>query len=392
MTQQEILAAQMKELKLTKNQQGYVLRFYNRTNDFKTSLDYVTSIYQVNKGEKKRSFQLVCPPRFKSARGVYKINFDGDKFYIGRSKLIGIRIVQHAKGIREFFETGIIKKNHYLTKLFKYFKQDPLAYYFTVELLDECFTVEELQQKEQKWLNHYKESPNCINQGFISKKVQHEIDDTPDEYKKIIKSRKDARKAYKNLTASEKRILQVKQIEDRGKREIERKRAEEINGEITLPKKTQIAKRFSFNLVEVGSEEGPVLFKLYCGGKYVVLKGQTLGGSIFHLQKACGYFIGHKHDKGSANRNDYYYTFFKYIKDHPGLKFKIEIILISDDGAELLIEEQKELNKAFSDKKCLNGNTKSYINIFNQTTGKHGWLTVKQVEKYYAFMASQVSI
>jgi hypothetical protein len=149
--------------------------------------------------------------------------------------------------------------------------------------------------------------------------------------------------------------------------------------------------------IDIDQEIGSCVFKLYYGDRYVIVKGKTLAGSIFLIEKGYAYFLeggqgtgtnsgmekkngpGHKEGDG---KNTFYFQFYSYIKDHPGLPWHIEMILESDNGYQLLKAEQLALNAAISDKKCLNNNVEAYLPKLNLKTRMYGWIERKDVASF----------
>lgn len=120
--------------------------------------------------------------------------------------------------------------------------------------------------------------------------------------------------------------------------------------------------RLQFNIINgVDKEVGGCVYRLYCGKKYIIVKGKTLAGSIFLIEKGYAYAIAFGHQQIEKGKElPYYYAFYKYIKDHPDYLFKIEIILESENPYQLLKREQIELDQMFTDKNCLNANMIAY--------------------------------
>lgn len=145
-----------------------------------------------------------------------------------------------------------------------------------------------------------------------------------------------------------------------------------------------VAKEYSFGLSELGSEVGKCLYKLYCGDRYIIHKGKSLSGSLFLLQKGCGYFLAFGH-KVTDDINHYYFRFYQYVKNHRDKPFSVELIMESGSGYELLMKEQQELDSARKKAKCLNNNITSYIPI-QRSDGNHGWISKEEVERFTEYL------
>lgn len=133
------------------------------------------------------------------------------------------------------------------------------------------------------------------------------------------------------------------------------------------------------------------IYKLYYGKKYVIVKGKTLSGSIYLIEKGYANFItawGGVKGKECDDVNSYYKKFYIYIHKNPKLQFKIEVILESNNGYELLLKEHIELNLSMHDKKCLNNNVESYVPKFREKTQSYGWLSKQDVDSFNEFLSS----
>lgn len=133
------------------------------------------------------------------------------------------------------------------------------------------------------------------------------------------------------------------------------------------------------------------VYKLYYGNRYVIVKGKTLAGSIYLIEKGYANFIsswGGIKGKESEDVNSYYKKFYLYIHKKPKLSFRVELLLESNDGSKLLMKECNELNRSIRDKKCLNNNVEPYIPIFREKTQSYGWISKEAVESFKEFLNS----
>jgi hypothetical protein len=127
------------------------------------------------------------------------------------------------------------------------------------------------------------------------------------------------------------------------------------------------------------------VYKLYYGNRYIIVKGKTLTGSIYLIEKGYAVFLaaGGGQGKKSGGKgqeewdgvNSYYLKFYLYIYKKPKLPFRIEILLESNNGYDLLMREHNELNACMKDKKCLNSNVESYMPKFREKTQSYGWIS-----------------
>lgn len=144
-------------------------------------------------------------------------------------------------------------------------------------------------------------------------------------------------------------------------------------------------------------ETGACAYRLFCGDRYIIAKGKTLAGSIYLIQKGYAYFIAGGGGTGTTfksagqkegdGKNTYYAKFYRFVKKNPRLPFRVEVILMSENGYQLLKAEQLELNSTIRDKKCLNNNIASYIPKYRKSTKSYGWISVAHVLNFKRFLA-----
>ena len=114
------------------------------------------------------------------------------------------------------------------------------------------------------------------------------------------------------------------------------------------------------------------LYRLHYGDRYLIVKGKTFAGSLYLMYKGYVYFVaggqgtGHRDTlgpglQGKAAKEHHYSKFYTYVKQHPGLIFRIELIMESEDGYQLLTREQQELDAAKADPNFMNNNATAYI-------------------------------
>lgn len=128
----------------------------------------------------------------------------------------------------------------------------------------------------------------------------------------------------------------------------------------------------------------PCVFRVTYGGKYIIVKGKTVAGSLFLIQKGYGWF------RESIVKPDTLYAhFYRHIKDNPRKRFSVSILLKTADTLALLKREQDELDKARFDQNCLNNAVESYIPKFNESTGLYGWLEKGSVLNFRKYLKSK---
>lgn len=179
------LRENLKRISLTLHEQNECIRLFKECEDEVAAFQFGEYLKDIKEGKIERRFIFQTPSEIVKKRGVYKIEFGEDtgKFYVGRSKYIATRLKQHERELKKLFKDGSCPANHYLRKVFIHLNDDLLAWVFPIELLEECATTDELTEREQFWLDKYKDDPNCLNVGFTAYKVQHEINESCEEQK-----------------------------------------------------------------------------------------------------------------------------------------------------------------------------------------------------------------
>lgn len=153
--------------------------------------------------------------------------------------------------------------------------------------------------------------------------------------------------------------------------------------------------KFEFvNAVDL--EVASCVYKLYCGDRFLIVKGKTLAGSIYLIEKGYAAFIaagggtGNKQggdgQKESDGVNTYYRAFYTYWKKNPDLPLYYKVMLESDNPYELLKCEQELLDESINNKRCLNNNIKAYIPIFRKKTQMYGWMNKGSVLAFKKYL------
>lgn len=160
-----------------------------------------------------------------------------------------------------------------------------------------------------------------------------------------------------------------------------------------------------FNIDSIPVDIGSCVYRLWYSDKYVIVKGKSLAGSVFMIQKGLAYFLagggrasahsaagvageGHKEGQG---KNTFYFQFYSFIKANPRLEWKVEVVLESDNGYQLLKSEQIELEAAIRDKRCLSGNVEAYIPKYRKETKMYGgWIKKTEVMNFKKFLKQPI--
>lgn len=140
------------------------------------------------------------------------------------------------------------------------------------------------------------------------------------------------------------------------------------------------------------------VYKLYYGDRYIIVKGKTLTGSIYLIERGYAAFIsagggsgnksGGQGQKEGDGKNTFYFKFYSYIHDNPKLQFNVQVLLESNNPYELLKLEELQLRASIRDKKCLNNNVTAYIPKYNKKSTMYGWINKGSVLAFKKFLAS----
>lgn len=128
-----------------------------------------------------------------------------------------------------------------------------------------------------------------------------------------------------------------------------------------------------------------VVFRLTYNGKYIIVKGKTLAGSLFLIDKGYGWYRS-RYD----NNKTLYRHFYNHIKENPGHRFSCRVLLRSKNHYNLLKREQNELDLSKFDNNCLNNNTEAYIPQQDPFTGDFGWIPKMSVLSFQKYLKSKI--
>lgn len=117
------------------------------------------------------------------------------------------------------------------------------------------------------------------------------------------------------------------------------------------------------------------VIKVAYGNKYIIAKCKSQPATLKNIEDSLNAFIR----GGKNNPSSIYFHLFNYVKSHPDNKFKVDILLESDNGYLLLKKEQQELDKGKDNTNFLNNQLQAYIPAYNEERGMFGWLTKNNV-------------
>lgn len=112
-----------------------------------------------------------------------------------------------------------------------------------------------------------------------------------------------------------------------------------------------------------------VVFKLRFSGKYVIVSGKSLGGSLYFIQLGYSWYTD-----GKEKEDMLYLHLYRHVKAHPKGQARVDILFETSDQYQLLKMAQEALDKYMYSPKCLNNNVEPYIPLFNEASEKYGWM------------------
>lgn len=142
-----------------------------------------------------------------------------------------------------------------------------------------------------------------------------------------------------------------------------------------------------------------VVYRLSYAGKFIIVKGRTLCGSLIIIHNAFDQFknkapfesrLDHK-KRWKIHSYRHLFNHFLYHKEQP-YRFRIRTLAkvgAKCDQYQLLKREQMELDRSRYDKTCVNNATEAYIPIYNDLTGMYGWLEKSAVMNFKRYLGSK---
>jgi hypothetical protein len=112
-----------------------------------------------------------------------------------------------------------------------------------------------------------------------------------------------------------------------------------------------------------------VVFKLRYAGKYVIVSGKSLGGSLYFIQLGYSWYTD-----GKEKEDMLYLHLYRHVKAHPRGQARVDVLFETSDQYQLLKMAQEAIDNSRYSDKCLNNNTEPYIPAFNEATEKYGWM------------------
>lgn len=126
---------------------------------------------------------------------------------------------------------------------------------------------------------------------------------------------------------------------------------------------------------------GSCVYKLWYGSKYVFVKAKNCSGSLKMIQDSLNQFM--KGSEAQRKPDNLYLHFFNYIAKNKNKAYRVEVLSSpGDSDYNLLVLEDRLVNEARNDKKCLNNIDGAYINQWNEDTQSYNWLSKPAVANF----------
>lgn len=143
-----------------------------------------------------------------------------------------------------------------------------------------------------------------------------------------------------------------------------------------------LIKKYKYNDID------EVVYRLSYAGKFIIIKGKTLCGSLMFISNTYEFF----NPKNKTYKNHLYKHLYNHYRRHPNKRFTIKILTKSSSKVshyDLLKREQMELDKHRYNKLCLNNAIEPYIPLYNISTDKYGWMDKMAVLNFKKWLSSK---
>lgn len=124
------------------------------------------------------------------------------------------------------------------------------------------------------------------------------------------------------------------------------------------------------------------VIKISYGKKYVIAKCKTQARYLKTMENDLNAFV-----RGGKNSpTGTYFHLYNYVKSHPDNVFKVECLLESSNGYELLKREQLELDLGRNNKNFLNNQVVALIPEYDEAAGSYGWISINSVLNFQKWL------
>lgn len=131
-----------------------------------------------------------------------------------------------------------------------------------------------------------------------------------------------------------------------------------------------------------------VVYKLSYAGKFIIIKGRTLAGSLIIISNT---FNQYQPD-AKRFKNHLYRHLYDHFKANENGRFRIKTLAKKGRKTsqyDILKREQMELDKNRYNPLCLNNQIEAYIPLYNEKTDSYGWLNRLEVMNFKRWLSSK---
>lgn len=133
-----------------------------------------------------------------------------------------------------------------------------------------------------------------------------------------------------------------------------------------------------------------IVYRLSYAGKFIIIKGRTLAGSLIIIANAYKQYIDDPED--DRWKVHLYKHFYDHYLSNTDSRFRVKTLAKVGgkiDQYQLLKREQMELDKYKRTSECLNNNTGAYIPAYKPATNMYGWIAWTAVMSFKRWLDSK---
>lgn len=134
-----------------------------------------------------------------------------------------------------------------------------------------------------------------------------------------------------------------------------------------------------------------VVYKLSYSGKFIIVKGKTLAGSLIIISKT---YLQYKQDSKRFTGHLYKHLYDHFKANESG-RFRIKTLAKKGRKSsqyDVIKREQMELDRNRYNPLCLNNQLEAYIPLYNPSTDSYGWLDRITVMNFKRWLSSKERI
>jgi hypothetical protein len=147
--------------------------------------------------------------------------------------------------------------------------------------------------------------------------------------------------------------------------------------------------RFIEKYTDRRRDKEQVVYKLSYAGKFIIIKGKTLCGSLIIINNV---FKQYSPEKKRFDGHLYKHLFDHYLEAAGTGRFRVKILARVNTKTTLydvLKREQMELVKHRYNPDCLNNTLDAFIPLYNEDTNMYGWIDKGTVLSFHRWLNSK---